>query len=230
MLTNPSRGAPESIRHLCSSRMDRLVLESTFINGIEDAKRATIAQALADKEAERMAGIAAERALMLKNADRGTTREHRLVHAWVLVRAGERDVKSDIFVESTSGRTYATEFSPYLGVEFVWNHKNYWINMQMPEPHSDSRSHPAKMEFNFRDANAWEAVLSMDEALEVGVKGGVKKAVVPMEEDVLLEGADVNKAPSMARSTLNRVEEKRTRLGSASDSGDRLEQRRNIEG
>lgn len=53
------------------------------------------------------------------------------VHAWVLVREGRREVTSHMFVEASTGVSYSvTSGAPYLSVESVFNHKNYWVNMQ----------------------------------------------------------------------------------------------------
>ena len=53
------------------------------------------------------------------------------VHAWVLVRAGRRDVREHVFLEPSTGRSYQTSNSPYVGIEAVWNHLNYWVNMNL---------------------------------------------------------------------------------------------------
>jgi hypothetical protein len=52
------------------------------------------------------------------------------VHCWVLVLAGKREVPESFFLEATTGQSYALDFSGYLGVESIWNNRNYWINMQ----------------------------------------------------------------------------------------------------
>lgn len=81
------------------------------------------------------------------------------MHAWVLVKAGARGVPEDTLVEVTSGRQYKPSTAPYTGIEWVWNHENLWIAMDLPEPHSDARLHPARALFDFWDARRWEAVL-----------------------------------------------------------------------
>ena len=53
-------------------------------------------------------------------------------HCWVLIRAGKRGVESHVFVEPTTGQVFPVDGSPYDGVESVWNHRNYWVNMQSP--------------------------------------------------------------------------------------------------
>jgi len=55
------------------------------------------------------------------------------VHAWILVRAGRRDVKENLFIEPTTGRVYPTGRCPYLGIESIWNAKNYWVNTKPEE-------------------------------------------------------------------------------------------------
>lgn len=63
----------------------------------------------------------------------------RRVHAWVLLLPKKRGVTDPIFIEPTTGECFSPEDCPYEGVESVWNHQNFWVCMQMPEPHSDSR-------------------------------------------------------------------------------------------
>ena len=57
--------------------------------------------------------------------------EGKRVHAWVLVRAGAREVAETVFVEPTTARTYNVNASPYQGLEAVWNHLNLWVNKQV---------------------------------------------------------------------------------------------------
>lgn len=60
--------------------------------------------------------------------------EGRRVHAWVLVRAGKRDVTDHFFIEPSTGRVYSLRESPYSSIESVWNHDNYFVNMQTSQP------------------------------------------------------------------------------------------------
>ena len=64
-----------------------------------------------------------------------------------------------MFIEPSTGRCYPIKSSPYLGVESMWNHSNYWVCMQMPEPHSDSRALPANLSLDVTDAFKWEYML-----------------------------------------------------------------------
>lgn len=52
------------------------------------------------------------------------------VHCWVLVLSGKREVPESFFIESLTGCAVSTKDDEYLGIESVWNHRNYWVNMQ----------------------------------------------------------------------------------------------------
>ena len=65
----------------------------------------------------------------------------------------------DIFIDGSTGRCYPIASSPFLGVESIWNHTNYWVCMQMPEPHSDSRATPQQLSLDLTDSSKWEYLL-----------------------------------------------------------------------
>lgn len=52
------------------------------------------------------------------------------MHSWVLVLSGKREVPESFFIDPFTGRSYGTKDDHFLGIESLWNHKNYWINMQ----------------------------------------------------------------------------------------------------
>ncbi|PRP72990.1 Pyruvate decarboxylase [Planoprotostelium fungivorum] len=53
------------------------------------------------------------------------------VHCWVLVLPHKTDNEGPIFIEPSTGEKFnANEECGYLGIESVWNHQNYWVNMQ----------------------------------------------------------------------------------------------------
>lgn len=52
------------------------------------------------------------------------------VHAWVLVLSGKREVPEPFFINPFTGNSHSTMDEHFLGIESVWNHKNYWVNMQ----------------------------------------------------------------------------------------------------
>jgi hypothetical protein len=61
------------------------------------------------------------------------------VHAWVLVRAGPRDVQTHTFLEPSTGRAYPVSNSPYLGIEAIWNKNNFWVNVENEKLPSEVR-------------------------------------------------------------------------------------------
>ncbi|XP_065517542.1 dynein regulatory complex subunit 7 isoform X2 [Lathamus discolor] len=52
------------------------------------------------------------------------------VHAWVLVLSGKREVAETFFINPFTGNRHNTTDKRFLGIESVWNHRNYWVNMQ----------------------------------------------------------------------------------------------------
>ena len=52
------------------------------------------------------------------------------IHCWVLVLMGKRDVGHNFFIEPTTGMAHPLDWEEYQGIEVLWNHKNYWVNMQ----------------------------------------------------------------------------------------------------
>lgn len=56
------------------------------------------------------------------------------IHAWVLILAGERDVKESFFIEPTTSRKYALDNSPYHTCESIFNHQNFWVNLDPTRP------------------------------------------------------------------------------------------------
>jgi hypothetical protein len=69
-------------------------------------------------------------------------------------------ILSPLFLEPTTGRRYSMSDCPYEGVEAIWNTHNYWVCMQLPEPHSDARAAPSSINWDLKDVTKWEAVLS----------------------------------------------------------------------
>jgi hypothetical protein len=63
--------------------------------------------------------------------ERTSHTSERRVHAWVLVCAGRRDVRETMFIESSTGRVYTARSCPFIAVEFVWNHLNFFINSKI---------------------------------------------------------------------------------------------------
>eukprot|EP00762_Andalucia_godoyi_P006857 ANDGO_00934.mRNA.1 Coiled-coil domain-containing protein lobo len=79
------------------------------------------------------------------------------VHAWVLVLAGKRDMQKHIFIEPSTGKMLNVESDEacfrYFGIEALFNHQNYWVNMQsLPKGIYG-------MNFDLTDLKNWEYVV-----------------------------------------------------------------------
>ena len=51
------------------------------------------------------------------------------LHAWVFVQKKEREVAEEFFIEPTTGRCYPVKDSPYFSIQAIFNHENFWINL-----------------------------------------------------------------------------------------------------
>lgn len=74
------------------------------------------------------------------------------VHGWVLLLPAGRYEGKPIFLEASTGAAHPTDSPLYCGVESVWNHLNYWVNMQ---DYSDL----ANIKYTFEDVTRWEHFL-----------------------------------------------------------------------
>lgn len=54
----------------------------------------------------------------------------RRLHCWVLIKRGKRDIKNSFYIEPSTGRKYDPKDSPYQSIEGIFNHRNFWVNMQ----------------------------------------------------------------------------------------------------
>ncbi|CAK8692243.1 unnamed protein product [Clavelina lepadiformis] len=75
------------------------------------------------------------------------------IHSWVLIRGGKREVPEDFFIEPFTGRSYSPQNQSFLGIESIWNHNNYWANMQ------DCSNGCKDMSFDLNDTTKWEYML-----------------------------------------------------------------------
>ncbi|NWW48911.1 DRC7 protein, partial [Pedionomus torquatus] len=76
------------------------------------------------------------------------------VHAWVLVLSGKKEVPETFFINPFTGDSHATTDEHFLGIESVWNHRNYWVNMQ------NCWNGCKDLTFDLGDAVRWEVMLS----------------------------------------------------------------------
>ncbi|NWT87597.1 DRC7 protein, partial [Lanius ludovicianus] len=76
------------------------------------------------------------------------------VHAWVLVLSGKRKVPETFFINPFTGNHHSTTDECFLGIESIWNHRNYWVNMQ------DCRQGCKDLSFDLNDSTCWEIMFS----------------------------------------------------------------------
>ncbi|NXD79089.1 DRC7 protein, partial [Halcyon senegalensis] len=114
-------------------------------------------------ELQQKAKKKAESEAVLKNKEREEEKEvEKLrpdplrglrVHAWVLVLSGKREVPENFFINPFTGNSHSTTDERFLGIESVWNHRNYWVNMQ------DCGNGCKDLVFDLDDAIRWEIML-----------------------------------------------------------------------
>ncbi|NXP12136.1 DRC7 protein, partial [Thinocorus orbignyianus] len=75
------------------------------------------------------------------------------VHAWVLVLSGKKEVPETFFINPFTGDSHSTTDEHFLGIESVWNHRNYWVNMQ------NCWNGCKDLIFDLADAVCWEVML-----------------------------------------------------------------------
>nr|XP_033700990.1 dynein regulatory complex subunit 7 isoform X4 [Tursiops truncatus] len=114
-----------------------------------------------EQEIKRQEGVKAEEEKRLKQGERLAEQEsaktdplHGLrVHSWVLVLSGKREVPESFFIDPFTARSYSTQDDHFLGIESLWNHKNYWVNMQ------DCWNCCKDLVFDLGDPVRWEYLL-----------------------------------------------------------------------
>mmetsp|Transcript_46212 Transcript_46212/g.88190 ORF Transcript_46212/g.88190 Transcript_46212/m.88190 type:complete len:1493 (-) Transcript_46212:386-4864(-) len=147
---------------------EALALESNFDREMYDKEMARIMEEQRQMEQDRIAAEEEEaRAEVQSDPDEFLGRR---VHCWVLVMAGQREIPENFFVEPSTGRCYPCGESPYEGVEFIWNHTNFWVNMQESTVKMDP-SKPGKIglpdiSWDLKNTDKWEYVLETQDPLE----------------------------------------------------------------
>lgn len=85
-----------------------------------------------------------------KEDEYGRTRKH----CWVYLQKGPRELAESFFVEPSTGRRYNTDEAPYYTIEAIFNHKNYWINMDVNRDIAE-----VNLEFENDTSGEWEYVM-----------------------------------------------------------------------
>lgn len=70
------------------------------------------------------------------------------------MQKGNREIQETFFIEPTTGRRYSVDDAPYYSVEGIFNHKNFWINL-------DPTRSLDEINFDFQDDSTgeWEYVM-----------------------------------------------------------------------
>ena len=84
------------------------------------------------------------------------------VHAWVLVKAGRRDVREHVLFEPSTGKAYSSSGCPYRGISSLWNARNYWVLNKTDLQIAD-------VNFDFENSTEWTSVFL---AGSLGKQGG----------------------------------------------------------
>ncbi|XP_046401931.1 dynein regulatory complex subunit 7 [Ischnura elegans] len=77
----------------------------------------------------------------------------RRVHSWVLVLQAGADAPPPFFIEPSTGVRHELSSPFYLGLESIWDHQNYWVNLQQ------CTAGCRDLEFNLSDTEKWEHLL-----------------------------------------------------------------------
>ncbi|XP_076878344.1 dynein regulatory complex subunit 7 isoform X1 [Brachyhypopomus gauderio] len=99
------------------------------------------------------------------------------VHCWVLVLPGRREVPENFFIEPLTGQSFAVISEQFLGIESIWNHHNYWVNMQ------DCRFGCAEMTYDLGDLVKWEYLLCSSTGQSLLLLTEMKRQQETEEED-----------------------------------------------
>ncbi|XP_077969696.1 dynein regulatory complex subunit 7-like [Styela clava] len=120
------------------------------------------------------------------------------VHSWIVVRGGKREVPEDFFIEPFTGVAYSPSSSKFLGIESVWNHLNYWANMQ------ECSNGCKDLSFELTDTTKWEYMFIGSK--EPGLEIPDLEDEIDDFDDLDEEGKDDEKHLDMPASWVKRIE------------------------
>ncbi|NWV69311.1 DRC7 protein, partial [Malurus elegans] len=99
------------------------------------------------------------------------------VHAWVLVLSGKRKVPETFFINPFTGNDHSTTDECFLGIESIWNHRNYWVNMQ------DCRKGCKDLSFDLSNSICWEMMFAESDKPSESLPESPKKHTDDMVSD-----------------------------------------------
>lgn len=92
------------------------------------------------------------------------------VHFWILIKSGKNEIFSDFFIEPTTGERININSPDYKYVEAVWNHNNFWINLQ---------SKKKMPNYNIDDSELWLKVFPIKlNSVIINESSFIKKDIV----------------------------------------------------
>ncbi|XP_065497077.1 dynein regulatory complex subunit 7 isoform X2 [Caloenas nicobarica] len=123
------------------------------------------------------------------------------VHAWVLVLSGKREVPETFFINPFTGNSHGTTDEQFLGIESVWNHRNYWVNMQ------DCWNGCKDLIFDLNDNIRWEVMLSGSDKPHQLLPDAEEKNELPDNDmDDVKEPEDENRSFDMPPSWVDPIQ------------------------
>ncbi len=60
--------------------------------------------------------------------------------------------------DAATGQIWKAADAPCLGIEYLWNNKDVWVNLQDPLPSFETFQTPAKLSFELSDCSKWETL------------------------------------------------------------------------
>ncbi|XP_054389944.1 dynein regulatory complex subunit 7 isoform X2 [Pongo abelii] len=122
------------------------------------------------------------------------------VHSWVLVLSGKREVPENFFIDPFTGHSYSTQDEHFLGIESLWNHKNYWINMQ------DCWNCCKDLIFDLGDPVRWEYMLLGTDKSQLSLTEEDDSGINDEDDVENLGKEDENKSFDMPHSWVEQIE------------------------
>ncbi|KAK2502074.1 hypothetical protein MC885_005048 [Smutsia gigantea] len=150
-------------------------------------------------EEERRLREEEERLLEMENAK--TDPLHGLrVHSWVLVLSGKREVPESFFIDPFTARSYSTQNDHFLGIESLWNHRNYWVNMQ------DCWNCCKDLIFDLGDPVRWEYLLLGTDKFHLSMTKEDDEGMNDDDDVENLDKEDEDKSLDMPQSWVEQIE------------------------
>lgn len=85
------------------------------------------------------------------------------VHCWIIVLPGKRDVEEPIFIEPSTGEIKSINDRHYFEIISLFNHTNYWVNMQTLQTFNTTID---EQYFDLSDNRNWEFIFFSESDLQ----------------------------------------------------------------